>query len=214
MAELYTYFRSSTAYRVRIALNLKGVDYDPKFVHLVKNEQKSAVHKKLNPSQAVPVFKDGDWVLTQSMAILEYLDETHPEPALLPTDAKGRARVRQLANIIACDIHPVANLRVLKYLENELHVDKSEKLAWYRHWVEEGLSALEQLVKNNPSTGTYCHGDAVTLADICLVPQLYNAKRFDCNAKKYPTLVKIGQRLEKLPAFKAAAPENQPDCDV
>src|SRR5690606_4726115 len=177
--KLYSYFRSSAAYRVRIALNLKGLAYETVPVHLLKDggQQLSDSYRSLNPTALVPTLVDGDLAVGQSMAILEYLEETHPEPALLPRDAKGRARVRAIAQTIACDIHPLNNLRVLKYLKRTLGVPDEAKNAWYRHWVEEGLAALETMLARSPETGRYCHGDTPTMADICLVPQIANARR-------------------------------------
>ena len=216
MSTLYTYFRSSAAYRVRIALNLKGMPYTAVPVHLVKDggQHRSAAYRARNPQALVPAFEleDGT-VLTQSLAIMEYLDEVQPEPALLPADAIGRARVRALAQAIACDLHPVNNLRVLQYLSQQLGISAEQKDAWYRHWVATGLQGLEALLADHPSTGRFCHGDTPTLADCCLVPQLYNARRFQCPLDAYPTIQRIAAACETLPAFQQAAPEVQPDAD-
>ena len=216
MSTLYTYYRSSAAYRVRIALNLKGMPYTAVPVHLVKDggQHRSAAYRARNPQALVPAFEleDGT-VLTQSLAIMEYLDEVQPEPALLPADAIGRARVRALAQAIACDIHPVNNLRVLQYLSQQLGISAEQKDAWYRHWVATGLQGLEALLADHPSTGRFCHGDTPTLADCCLVPQLYNARRFQCPLDAYPTIQRIAAACETLPAFQQAAPEVQPDAD-
>ena len=216
MSTLYTYYRSSAAYRVRIALNLKGMPYTAVPVHLVKDggQHRSAAYRARNPQALVPAFEleDGT-VLTQSLAIMEYLDEVQPEPALLPADAIGRARVRALAQAIACDLHPVNNLRVLQYLSQQLGISAEQKDAWYRHWVATGLQGLEVLLADHPSTGRFCHGDTPTLADCCLVPQLYNARRFQCPLDAYPTIRRIAAACETLPAFQQAAPEVQPDAD-
>ena len=216
MSTLYTYYRSSAAYRVRIALNLKGMPYTAVPVHLVKDggQHRSAAYRARNPQALVPAFEleDGT-VLTQSLAIMEYLDEVQPEPALLPADAIGRARVRALAQAIACDLHPVNNLRVLQYLSQQLGISAEQKDAWYRHWVDTGLQGLEALLADHPSTGRFCHGDTPTLADCCLVPQLYNARRFQCPLDAYPTIQRIAAACETLPAFQQAAPEVQPDAD-
>ncbi|MEW5707342.1 MAG: maleylacetoacetate isomerase [Pseudomonadota bacterium] len=210
--QLYTYHRSSAAYRVRIALHLKGIEYQPRFVHLVRGEQHHPEHRALNPQGFVPVLVDGERVLTQSLAIMEYLEERHPQPPLLPADPWGRARVRALAQAIACDIHPLNNRRVLVYLEASLGLGEEARRRWVCHWIAEGLSALEALLSKDAATGPYCHGDRPTLADACLVPQLYNARRFGCDLAPYPTLQAIAGRCEVLPAFQAAAPERQPDA--
>lgn len=210
---LYGYFRSSAAYRVRIALNLKGLAYDNHFIHLQKNDQLSADYAKLNPQKLVPALVDGDQLLTQSMAIIEYLDETHPNPPLLPKTAAERARVRALAQAIACDIHPINNLRVLRYLVKEMGVSDEKKDQWYRHWVETGLQAVEALLAGNPATGRFCHGDAPSLADICLVPQVANARRFKCDLSACPTVLRIEAECQTLDAFAKAAPDKQPDAE-
>ncbi len=212
--KLHTYFRSSAAYRVRIALNLKGIAAEMAPVHLVKDggEQFSAAYGALNPSHLVPLLEDDGMLLTQSLAIIEYLDETHPQPRLLPPDSRGRARVRALAQAIACDIHPINNLRVLTYLSDELGVSAEQKGAWYRHWVALGLQALETQLARDPGTGRFCHGGTPTIADCCLVPQLYNARRFECDLAPYPTVVAIAERCEELAAFAAARPERQADA--
>jgi maleylacetoacetate isomerase len=215
--KLYTYFRSSAAYRVRIALNLKGLPYEAVPVHLVRSEENAPAYRALSPLGTVPALvadeSEGGSALTQSLAIVEYLDEIHPRPALLPDDPLGRARVRALALTIACDIHPLNNLRVLNYLKQNLGVGEEQKNAWYRHWVAEGLMACERLLAGHPATGAYCHGDAPTVADCCLVPQVFNARRFDCPLDEMPTIRRIVARCEELPAFAAAAPHNQPDAE-
>ncbi len=213
--KLHTYYRSSASYRVRIALNLKGLAADPSYVHLSKNggEQFGAAFDSLNPQHLLPVLEDDGLVLPQSLAIIEYLDETRPEAPLLPADPKGRARVRALSQAIAADIHPINNLRVLKYLSEQLGVSADQKNAWYRHWVALGLEALERQLAGRPATGRFCHGDTPTMADCCLVPQLYNARRFECDLSGYPTLLAIDARCAALPAFADALPDVQPDAD-
>ena len=213
--KLYGYFRSSAAYRVRIALNLKGLEYEAVSVHLLKDggQQRSESYKALNPTELVPTLVDGELALGQSMAILEYLEETHPEPALLPRDPAGRARVRAIAQTIACDIHPLNNLRVLQHLKRELKVDDGTKDAWYRHWVDVGLRGVEALLANHPATGRFCHGDQVTLADVLLVPQVYNARRFDCDLSGMPTITRIVEECASLDAFQRAEPARQPDAE-
>ncbi len=209
--QLATYFRSSAAYRVRIALAFKGLSWEPDFVDLRKGEQRDAAHRARNPQGLVPTLVDDRVTLSQSLAIIEYLDETHPEPPLLPTAPAERARVRALAQLVACDIHPLANLRVLEYLRGELGIDENARSAWYRHWVEEGLAAFEAGVAGHPGTGRLCAGDTPTLADLCLVPQLYNARRFECSLSGCPELVRIESECLRLDAFAQAAPEAQPD---
>jgi len=211
--KFYGYFRSSAAYRVRIALNLKGLACDNEYVHLTRGggEQFQPGYLRLNPQALVPALIDGDVVLTQSLAIIEYLEETHPRPALLPAGAADRARVRALALAVACDIHPLNNLRVLNYLTRELGVSEADKNRWYQHWVLLGVKGLEALLADNPMTGTYCHGEQPTLADVCLVPQVFNARRFKCDLSDCPTVVRIVDSCNKLTAFRDAAPENQPD---
>lgn len=213
---LYSYYRSSAAFRVRIALNLKSLPYKLRPVHLLKNggEQHAENYRQMNPQQLVPTLLSNGRPITQSLAIMEYLEELVPEPALLPKGAEARARVRQIALGVACDIHPIANLRVLQYLKKTLGADHDAILEWQRHWIGEGLAALEQTLANDPATGRFCHGDAPTLADTCLIPQLYNAKyRADMDLAPYPTLLRIEEAAYKLPAFVAARPENQPDAE-
>lgn len=212
MIELYGYWRSSAAYRVRIALNIKGLEARQHFVNLREGEQKSDRYRRMNALGRVPTLVDDGQVFTQSLAILEYLEERYPEPPLLPTDAVGRARVRALAQVVACDIHPINNLIVLKYLENELKVKSDMKIAWYRHWIAEGFAALEKMLAGDPRTGRCCHGDTPGMADLCLVPQMYNARRFDCDLSSYPTLVRIDAACMELDAFRQAAPEVQADA--
>jgi len=209
---LYTYFRSSCAYRVRIALALKQVDYEKRFVHLVKGEHTTEEYSKLNPMKSVPVFITSEGKpIAQSMAILEYIEEAYPQAPILPKDVYQRARVRQLANIINSDIAPVQNLRVLKQVQAVTGKEEA-KGEWAKHWIAHGLKALEAEVAH--TAGKYCVGDEVTLADLCLVPQIYNAKRWGVDMSAFPTLVKINDNLQQLDAFVVAAPEAQPDCDV
>ncbi|WP_183634934.1 maleylacetoacetate isomerase [Niveibacterium umoris] len=212
--KLYTYFRSSAAYRVRIALNLKGLTPEMVPVHLVRGggEQRQPAFLALNPQGLVPALEDEGHVLTQSLAIIEYLDETHPVPPLLPGDPAGRARVRAIAQSIACEIHPLNNLRVLGYLTGTLGVTDAQKHAWCRHWVQTGFAALEARLATDPATGRYCHGEAPTLADCLLVPQLFNARRFEVDLAPYPTLCRIEAACLALDAFVAAAPERQADA--
>lgn len=209
---LHNYFRSSTSNRVRIALALKGVDYEYVAHHLRKGEQRDQSYLAINPQGLVPalVWSDGV-VVTQSLAIIEFLDEMIPHPPLLPSDPKGRARVRELADMIALDIHPINNLRVLQYLRNHFGADDAAVSSWFRHWVNETFVALEKQLTMSPDTGTYCHGNEITLADICLVAQLANNRRFGVEMSPYPTISRIGQALAELPAVIAAAPDNQPD---
>lgn len=214
--KLYTYFRSSAAYRVRIALQLKGLPYEAVPVHLLRDggQQHQPAYRAKSPLGVVPALEtDGGAVLTQSLAIIEYLDETHPAPPLLPADPEGRARVRAIAQTIACDIHPVNNLRILTYLGQAFGITQQQKDGWYRHWVSEGLAAVEKLLADDPRTGRYCHGDAPTLADCCLVPQVFNARRFQCPLEALPTIGGIVAACEQLPAFQRAAPANQPDAE-
>jgi maleylpyruvate isomerase len=210
--KLYNYFRSSAAYRVRIAINLKGLKPENVFIHLLKNEQGAADYLRVNPQGLVPALVDGEETITQSMAIIEYLDEKHPSPPLMPKTPEARARVRSIAQSIACDIHPIDNLRVLRYLVNELKLTEEQKNTWYAHWIEVGLTALETQLASDSRTGRFCHGDAPTLADICLVPQLANARRGNVDLAAFPTLVRIDAECNALPAFADAAPMKQPDA--
>ncbi|RDS79338.1 maleylacetoacetate isomerase [Dyella monticola] len=211
---LYSYWRSSAAFRVRIALNLKGLRYETRPVHLVRDggEQHSPDYVALNPLQLIPTLVDGDRVMTQSMAIAEYLDEIHPQPALLPTDAGGRARVRALAQIVGCDIHPLGNLRVLQRIGSQFNADDEQKGIWMRHWITMGFHALETMLASSKETGRYCHGDTPGLADLCLVPQVYNARRWRMALDDYPTIVRIDAACAELDAVTAAMPEQQPDA--
>jgi len=211
--KLYDYFRSSAAYRVRIALNLKGLDAQREFVHLVKGQQRAETYLAVNRQGLVPALvTDDNVVLTQSLAIIEWLDEVHRVPPLLPMGVFERARVRAIAMAIACDIHPLNNLRVLNYLTGTLGVAEEQKNGWYRYWVDVGFEALEQQLAGDALTGEFCHGDSPTLADVCLVPQVANARRYKIDLAPYPTIVRIDARCRELPAFAAAAPEKQPDA--
>ena len=213
--KLYTYFRSSAAYRVRIALNLKGLPYEAVPVHLVRGggEHLKDDYRAVNPSALVPSLQDEGATITQSMAILEYLEETHPAVPLLPAAPLGRARVRELAQMVACDIHPVNNLRVLRYLVRTLGISDEAKNDWYRHWVREGFAALEAHFARDPAPGRFCHGDSPTFADCFLVPQVYNAQRFDVDPGAYPNIARINEACAELPAFIAAHPAQQPDAE-
>lgn len=217
--KLYSYFRSSASYRVRIALNLKQLPYELVPIHLLRNggEQFSPEFRQLNPDSLVPALIDesagNPAVLTQSLAMIEYLEETHPEPPLLPKNALDRAYVRSLALTIACEIHPLNNLRVLRYLVRNLKVDEDSKNAWYRHWVEQGLAAVETMLAKDSRVGTYCYGETPTLADCCLVPQVANAQRMNCDLTQMPTIMRINEACLALDAFAKAAPANQPDAE-
>jgi maleylpyruvate isomerase len=208
---LYSFFRSSAAYRVRIALNLKGVDYEVVPVNLPGGEHRGREFLAVNPQATVPTLDDDGIVLWQSLAIIEYLDSRYPEPRLIPPEPVARARVQGLAQLIACEIHPLNNLRVLKYLRGELKLDETAVSKWYSHWIAEAFRPLEQLV-GRWSGGRYCFGDTLTVADVCLVPQVFNARRFNCDLAPYPTLVRIAAGLESEPAFARAAPQVQPDA--
>lgn len=212
---LYGYWRSSASYRVRIALNLKALEYEQRSIHLVRDggQQHAADYREINPQAQVPTLVHGERALIQSLAILEYLEEVFPEPALLPGDPDGRARIRALAGVIACDTHPVNNLRVLAYLTGTLGIDESARLAWYRHWVATGLDAFERLLAESDETGACCHGDRPTIADCCLMPQVYNARRFECDESRWPEIRRIAAHLAELPEFRRASPENQPDAE-
>ncbi len=211
---LYSYWRSSSAYRARIALNLKGLEYELVPVHLVRDggEQHGAAYRRINPQALVPSLEHDTVVITQSMAIVEYLDECWPAPPLLPPDPAARARVRAIAQSIACEIQPLNNLRVLQELERRLGADKEQVRGWYRHWVEDGFCALETRLAADAATGDFCHGDSPGLADAFLVPQVYNARRFDCDVAAFPTISRIDANCATLSAFINAAPEKQPDA--
>jgi maleylpyruvate isomerase len=206
--ELYDYWRSSAAYRVRIALNLKGLDYAQTSIDLRAGDQREKSYLERNPQGLVPFLQDGEVGLSQSLAIIEYLEERHPEPPLLPDEPVRRAQARAVALSIACDIHPLNNLRVLQYLERTLECDESVRMAWYRHWIAEGLSALEAMLSK--TAGTFCMGDRPTIADVCLVPQVYNARRYHCDLEPFPTARRIDEECRALDAFARAAPDRQP----
>ena len=211
--KLYTYFRSSAAFRVRIALNLKGLKYEPLFVHLAKGEHRRPEYASVNAQALLPTLELDDGTrLNQSLAIIEYLDETHPRPALLPEEAKGRARVRALSNLIANEIHPLNNLRVLQHLKRAVGQTEEQVNAWYRHWIADGLAKFEaELVSGKKSR--FCYGDAPTIADCCLVPQIFNAKRYSCDLAPYPNTVRVFDECMKLEAFDRAQPAKQPDAE-
>jgi maleylacetoacetate isomerase len=219
---LYNYFRSSAAYRVRIALNLKGIAYDNTFVHLTRNggEQFAPEYKTLNPQGLVPALDDDGEIITQSLAMLEYLDEKYPNVPLLPISVPtpqgyaARARVRALALAVCCDIHPLNNLRVLKAITKDLGADDAQKSAWIAKWISSGFAALETQLARSPHTGAYCHGDSPTIADCCLVPQVFSARRFNVDLSEYPTITRIDAQCNTVPAFIAAQPKNQPDFEA
>jgi maleylpyruvate isomerase len=214
--ELFTYFRSSAAFRVRIALNLKGLEAEPHCVHLVKDggQQHKPEYRKVNPQGFVPALVDQGHTITQSIAIIAYLDETHPNPPLLPKDALGRARVRAMALVIACDIHPLQNTRITKYLEQELKLDEAARKRWIVHWITEGFTALETMLAGDPATGKFCHGDTPTMADVLLVPQMFSARRFGADLEAFPTLRRIDEHCQTLKAFQDAAPNKQADFEA
>lgn len=210
---LYGYSRSSAAFRVRIALNLKGLAYEDAFIHLRRGDQRQAPFLGVNPQGLVPALETDGQSLIQSLPIIEYLDETYPQAPLLPPDAAGRARVRALAAIVACDIHPINNLRVLRYLSRPLGHDQAAIESWYNHWISAGFDALEGLLTADRGTGTFCHGDAPGLADIALVPQVVNSERYRLDLSPYPTINRIYQVCMTLDAFAAAHPQRQPDYE-
>ena len=210
--KLYTYFRSSAAFRVRIALNLKGIAYEPRFVHLAKGEHRKPEYAAINPQALVPTLELDDGTrLVQSLAIIEWLDEKQPAPPLVPKDPLARARVRSLSYLIASEIHPLNNLRVLQHLKR-LGQTQEQIDTWYRHWIADGLAKLEAELAR-PGTGTFCHGDAPSMADCCLVPQIFNAKRFNSDLAPYPTTMRVFDACMKLEAFDRAQPSKQPDAE-
>lgn len=213
--KLYSFFRSSASYRVRIALNLKGIAYEQAAIHLRRGggEQFGAAYRALNPQALVPALEDGGKILTQSLAIIEYLEEKQPQPALLPKDPADKAVVRSMAMIVACEVHPIQNLRVLNYVKKEYNQTDEQVNRWAQHWIDLGLSALEEMLAAQPKRGKYCWGNAPTLADICLVPQLGNARRYGCDLARYSNILAIEKNCMALPAFIDAAPEKQPDAE-
>lgn len=215
MLKLYSYFRSSASYRVRIALNLKGLPYEYVPVHLLRDggQQLLPAYRALNPDGLVPTLVEDDQVLIQSVAMVEYLDETHPEPPLLPGSALDRAYIRAVAQEVACEIHPLNNLRVLKYLKHTLGVAEEAKDAWYRHWVELGFESVNTNLVRTGKAGRFCFGDTPTLADICLVPQVFNAQRFNIDVSRYPAIARVFESSMALPAFQQAEPKTQPDAE-
>jgi maleylpyruvate isomerase len=211
---LHNFFRSSTSTRLRAALNLKGLDYEYMAYALRKGENRTAAYLGLNPAGLVPALElDDGTVLTQSLAIIEWLDETHPNPPLLPTDAAGRARVRSLAYMIACEIHPLNNLRVLNRLGAQFGAEEDAVTDWFSHWVTETFDAIEATLAGSPQTGRFCHGDVPSLADICLYAQVWNNRRFSIPLQNWPTIAKIFGELDGITAFRNAAPPNQPDAE-
>jgi maleylpyruvate isomerase len=208
---LYGYYRSSAAYRVRIALLLKGLAVEHRAVHLRKGEQQSADFRRLNPAALVPLWREHGFTLAQSLAIIEYINEMHPEPPLLPGSARDRALIREMAFTIACDIHPPGNLRVLDRLTAEHHADEATRAAWVRHWIESGFEAIEKRLESTP--GQLCYGDEPTLADICLAPQMFNARRFGVDLTRFPLIVRVDAALGEIAAFQEAQPQRQPDAE-
>ena len=211
--KLYTYFRSSAAFRVRIALNLKGFAYESAFVHLPEGEHRKPEYGALNPQGLVPTLEDGGRLLTQSLAIIEYLEETHPNPPLLPRDPFARARARSLALFVACEMHPLNNLRTLTHLKKELGQSEEQVNAWYRHWIADGMAKLEAAMAKTPGTGKYSQGDAPGIADCSLVPQVFNAQRYKCDLAPFPTVMRVFDACMKLEAFDRAQPGKQPDAE-
>jgi len=210
--KLYTYFRSSASYRVRIALALKGLAYESVFVNLPKAEHQTGEYRAVNPQALVPALDDRGHVLIQSLAIMEYLDEAYPEPPILPRAPLERAYVRAVAQIVACEIHPLNNLRTLKHIRATYKLDDEGVNTWYRHWIATGLASLESYLAAAGSTGLYVFGDMVTIADCCLVPQIFNAKRFDCDLAPYPTVMRVFEQCMKLAPFERTQPSRQPDA--
>jgi len=213
--KLYTFFRSSASYRVRIALNLKGITYEQVPIHLRRGggEQFSAAYRAINPQALVPVLEDNGRILTQSLAIIEYLDEKYPNPPLVPKDPADKALVRSLALGIACEVHPIQNLRVLKHVKAAYNQTDEQVNQWAQHWIDLGLAALQEMIVAQPKRSGFCFGAAPTLADICLIPQLGNARRYGCDLSKYPAILEIERNCNALPAFANAAPEKQPDAE-
>jgi len=213
--KLYTFFRSSASYRVRIALNFKGTGYEQIPIHLRRGggEQLMPAYKAINPQALVPALENNGRILTQSLAIIEYLEETYPNPPLLPKDPADKALVRSMAMVIACEVHPIQNLRVLNYVKATYNQTDEQVNKWAQHWIDLGLAALQEMIAAQPKRGKFCFGDTATLADVCLIPQLGNARRYGCDLAKYPTILDIEKNCNALPAFADAAPEKQPDAE-
>lgn len=211
--KLYGYFRSSAVFRVRIALNLKNIPYDNVFIHLLKGEERTPAYLRLNPQGLIPALQDGSHLLTQSLAIIEYLEETQPQPPLLPATPVERVRVRALALMVACEIHPLNNTRVLAYLRTHFQLTPEQETAWHCHWMAAGLEAFERRLVQDGATGRFCHGDAPGLADLCLIPQVFNAHRVNCPLEPYPTIRRIFDECLRLDAFDRAQPGKQPDAE-
>ena len=209
---LYSYWRSSAAYRVRIALNLKQLEYELAPVDLPADGQHADEFRAVNPQELIPVLRDGQRLVRQSMSIMEYLDETYPQRPLLPATSRDRARIRSIAQAIACDIHPLNNLRVMQWFEREWQIPQDKREAWTRHWIELGFDAVEAMLADNPAVGEFCDGETPGFADCLLVPQLYNARRFGVEVSKYPSILRIDAACAALPEFEAARPESQPDA--
>lgn len=209
---LYTFFRSSTSFRLRIALAYKGLDYEPHYVSLPKMEHRDAAYRALNPQGLLPLLVDGDHSYIQSMAIIEYLDEAYPDPSLMPKDIHARAYVRAVSQIIGCEMHPMNNVRVLKHIKAQFGADEAATKVWYVHWITEGFRGLEDYLASTRLSGAYCFGDSVTMADICLVPQVFNAARFDCPVDPYPLIQGVFERCMELPAFRSTEPGTQKDA--
>ena len=210
---LYTYFRSSAAFRVRIALNLKGLAYEAEYVHLAKGEHRRPEYAGRYPQALLPTLLADGHVLSQSLAIIEYLDETHPQPPLLPREAQARARVRSLSLLVACEIHPLNNLRTLQYLKRSLGQGEEQIATWYRHWIADGLAKLEAELAGSKATGRFSHGDSPSMADCCLVPQIFNARRYEADLASYPTVMRVFDECLRLPAFDRAQPAKQADAE-
>jgi maleylacetoacetate isomerase len=210
--KLYTFFRSSASFRVRIAMNYKGLAYEPSLVNLPKGEHMEVKYKSVNSQGLVPALEDGAHVLTQSLAIMEYLDEVHPGPKLLPADPIDRAYVRAFSQIVACEIHPLNNLRTLKYVKRTYGLDEEGVNAWYRHWIAEGFAMMESFLLGHKRKGKYCFRDQITMADCCLVPQVFNAQRYQCDLTLYPAVMSVHEECMKLEAFIAAQPSKQPEA--
>ena len=210
---LYTYFRSSAAFRVRIALNLKGLAYEPQYVHLAKGEHRRPEYAGKYPQALLPTLLIDGHALSQSLAIIEYLEETHPQPPLLPREADARARVRSLSLLVACEIHPLNNLRTLQYLKRSLGQSEEQIASWYRHWIADGLAKLEAELAGSRATGRFSHGDSPSMADCCLVPQIFNARRYEAELAAYPTVMRVFDECMKLAAFERAQPAKQADAE-